>query len=145
MRMRKPPSEVFAALADPQRTTRFWFTKSTGPLEPGAAVSWTWEMYDITTNVQVTAFEQDRRIAFTWDNGPKPTNVEILFTEREDGSTFVSIEESGFDGDAEAVTEWRLGSLGGFTLMIAALKAFVEHGIVLSLVADRFPDVHPRY
>ncbi|MEV1167923.1 hypothetical protein [Nonomuraea sp. NPDC049784] len=36
MLIRRPPAEVFQAFADPDVTTRFWFTKSTGKLTPGA-------------------------------------------------------------------------------------------------------------
>jgi hypothetical protein len=35
-----------------------------------------------------------------------------------------------------------LGSMGGFTWVLAALKAYLEHDIVLTVVADRFPDGH---
>ena len=37
MLIRKPAAEVFAAFVEPQITTRFWFSKSSGRLEPGAA------------------------------------------------------------------------------------------------------------
>jgi len=32
MLIRRPPDAVFEALADPAVTTRFWYTKSTGPM-----------------------------------------------------------------------------------------------------------------
>ena len=34
MLIRRPPEDVFEAFADPAITTRFWFTKSSGRLEP---------------------------------------------------------------------------------------------------------------
>ena len=36
--------------------------------------------------------------------------------------------------------------MGGFSLVLAGLKALLEHGIQLNLVADHFPDMgeaHP--
>jgi len=48
MLIRRPASEVFEAFIDPAITSRFWFTKSTGRLEPGKHVTWTWEMYDVS-------------------------------------------------------------------------------------------------
>ena len=39
MRIRRPVREVFAAFVDPAITTRFWFTKSSGPLVQGAEVT----------------------------------------------------------------------------------------------------------
>ena len=35
MLVRRPVGEVFEAFVNPEITTRFWFTKSSGPLEPG--------------------------------------------------------------------------------------------------------------
>ena len=43
--MRKPQADTFAAIADPAITTRFWYTKSTGPMTEGAELTWDWEMY----------------------------------------------------------------------------------------------------
>jgi hypothetical protein len=31
---------------------------------------------------------------------------------------------------------------GGFSLVLAGAKAFLEHAIQLNLIADRFPDGH---
>jgi len=53
MLIRKAVSEVFEALIDPAITTRFWFTKSSGKLEPGAEVTWEWEMYNFSVPVVV--------------------------------------------------------------------------------------------
>jgi len=38
--------------------------------------------------------------------------------------------------------EQALDSVGGFNLVLAGLKAFLEHGIELNLVRDRFPQGH---
>jgi NAD(P)-dependent dehydrogenase (short-subunit alcohol dehydrogenase family) len=35
-----------------------------------------------------------------------------------------------------------LDSTGGFALVLAEAKAFLEHNIVLNLIADRFKDGH---
>jgi hypothetical protein len=44
MLIRKPAAEVFEAFVNPDITTRFWFTKSSGRLEAGKQVQWDWEM-----------------------------------------------------------------------------------------------------
>ena len=44
MLIRRPPHEVFEALADPSITTRFWYTKSTGRMAEGAELTWEWGM-----------------------------------------------------------------------------------------------------
>lgn len=35
--IRRPAAEVFEAFVDPGVTTRFWFTKSSGRLEPASS------------------------------------------------------------------------------------------------------------
>ena len=42
MLIRRPVADVFAAFVDPAVTTRIWFTKSSGRLEPGKRVRWEW-------------------------------------------------------------------------------------------------------
>ena len=47
---------------------------------------------------------------------------------------------SGFEGtDDEKVARAR-DSMGGFSLVLAGCKAFLEHGVELALVADQDPD-----
>lgn len=140
MLIRRPASEVFEAFVDPAITTRFWFTESSGRLAPDAEVTWTWGMYNVSSTVRVLEFEQDRRLVIEWTSEENPTRVEWLFDGRPDGTTFVSITESGFAGDGDAVAMHAMGSVEGFTLVLAGLKALLEHKIELNLVGDRFPD-----
>lgn len=140
MLIRKPAAEVFEAIVDPAIISRFWFTKGSGRLEPGAHVQWDWEMYGISMQVHVIELEINRRIRMEWSNGGDiPTTVEWVFTPRADGTTFVSIMHTGFVGDGDMVVVQALDSVGGFTQVLAGLKALLEHNISLNLVGDRFP------
>ena len=135
--IRKPVAEVFEAFVNPAVTTRFWFTKSSGRLEPGKVVRWDWEMYNASAEVRVKTVEQNQRILVEWGN--PPTTVEWIFTPRADNTTFVSITNTGFSGDGDEIVRQVIDSTEGFTLVLASLKALLEHGITLNLVADRFP------
>ena len=53
-----------------------------------------------------------------------------------------SVTNAGFSGDGDEVVQQALDSTGGFTLVLAGAKAFLEHNINLNLIADRFPDGH---
>ncbi|HEY8602665.1 MAG TPA: SRPBCC family protein [Thermomicrobiales bacterium] len=139
MLIRKPIREVFAAFVDPAITTKFWFTKSSGRLAPGARVRWEWAMYGASTEVTVRAFEQDERLVIEWSGYDAPNTVEWLFSAPTADTTFVSITNTGFSGDAEAVAGQLVDATEGFTMVLAGLKALLEHGILLNLVADRFP------
>ncbi|MGH8033267.1 MAG: SRPBCC domain-containing protein [Luteimonas sp.] len=131
---------MFEAFADPAITSQFWFTRGSGRLEPGARVRWHWDMYGVASDAVVTAFEKDRHITIDWLSDTAQTSVDWRFSARADGTTFVDIVQSGFAGDADAIAAQALASTEGFTLVLAGLKALLEHGVRLNLVADRFPD-----
>jgi uncharacterized protein YndB with AHSA1/START domain len=137
MLIRKPVADVFAAFINPDITTRFWFTKSSGPLQVGKRVKWEWEMYGASTEVAVKAIEPDKRILIEWDGYSGRTTVEWKFARQKDGTTFVSIAESGWTGDADALIEYVSNSTQGFTWTLAGLKGLLEHNVRLNLVADR--------
>jgi uncharacterized protein YndB with AHSA1/START domain len=144
MLVRKPAAEVFAAFVDPALTTQFWFTKGSGRLAAGRQVQWEWEMYGMTIPVTVKAVEPHSRIVIEWPGEDGHRTVEWTFTARPDGHTFVAISETGFTATGHALVEQVAGSTEGFTLVLAGLKAFLEHGLRLGLVADRFPDGLPH-
>ena len=139
MLIRKPVAEVFDAFVNPDITTKFWFTKSSGRLVVGTQVQWVWEMYGLSMPVTTKAIDPNQRIVITWPGYKKPTTVEWTFTSLEDGSTFVGIKESVFVGDGDQLMKQVANSTEGFTLVLAGLKAFLEHNVRLNLVADRFP------
>lgn len=139
MLIRRPVAEVFEAFIDPAVTTRIWFTKSSGRLEPGKALTWTWEMYNHTASVKVLEVVAPERILIEWGNYEDKTLVEWTFRSLSPDATFVRIVNSGFKGDAEQLLSQVRDSTEGFTLVLAGLKALLEQDIELNLVADRFP------
>ena len=139
MLIRRPVAEVFEAFVDPDITTKFWFTRGSGRLEAGKRIQWDWEMYGISIPVNVKAVEPNRRIVIEWPGYGSPTTVEWAFRPLEDGTTFVSITNAGFTGDGDALVKQATDSVQGFSLVLAGLKALLEHDVRLNLVADRFP------
>ena len=139
MLIRRPVKEVFEAFINPEITSKFWFTKGSGKLEAGKQVKWEWEMYNVSTTVRVKAIEEDRRILIEWQGYTGPTTVEWIFTRYGDQATFVSVTESGWVGDGDTLVRCALDSTGGFTWLLAGSKAWLEHGIMLNLVADHNP------
>jgi uncharacterized protein YndB with AHSA1/START domain len=90
--------------------------------------------------VTVKAIEPNRRIVIQWPGYSSLTTVEWRFAPQKDGATFVSITEAGFTGDGDALVKQVTDSTEGFTLVLAGLKALLEHNLKLNLVADRFPE-----
>jgi uncharacterized protein YndB with AHSA1/START domain len=140
MLIRKPVAEVFEALVDPVITSRFWFSKGSGRLEAGKQVRWDWEMYGVFAHVDVKAIEQHKRILIEWNGPDNPSSVEWTFERKGEGGTFVTVKNWGFGGAADAIVAQAIDSMGGFSLLLASLKAFLEYGIDLNLVADHQPD-----
>jgi uncharacterized protein YndB with AHSA1/START domain len=137
--IRQPVAEVFEAFIDPQITTKFWFSKSSGRLEAGKTVRWDWEMYGASSEATAKRIEPNRRILIDWTGYGDTSEVEWIFEPRGDRATFVSITHRGFKGDGDSLVKQARDSTGGFNLVLAGAKAFLEHGIELELVASRHP------
>ena len=139
MLIRRPVADVFEAFINPDITTQFWFTRSSGRLEVGKQVQWDWEMYEVSAAVTAKVIEPNKRILIEWPGYSGLTTVEWTFAPQEDGTTFVRITEAGFTGNGDELVKQVTDSTQGFTLVLAGLKAFLEHHIQLNLVGDRFP------
>ncbi|MBX2875215.1 MAG: SRPBCC family protein [Saprospiraceae bacterium] len=140
MFIRKPVATVFEAFIDPLITTKFWFTKSTGRLEEGKAVIWTWEMYDLDVPVQVKEIIPQQKIQIVWGEGKDLSAANWDFRAIGEEGTYVTISNYDFIGSAEEVVKKVIDSTGGFTMVLAGLKAWLEHGIELNLIGDKFPE-----
>lgn len=96
-------------------------------------------MYGISIPVTAKAIELNKRIVVEWPGYSGLTTVEWTFAPQKDGTTFVSITESGFTGDGDDLVKQVTASTQGFSLVLAGLKALLEHDVRLNLVADRYP------
>jgi uncharacterized protein YndB with AHSA1/START domain len=139
MLIRRPVEEVYEAFINPEITTKFWFTKSSGRLETGSRIRWEWEMYGVGDEIEVKEMEQNRLIRIEWSDG---TETEWVFTPRQTNETFVTITNTGFYGSGDEMVNQAIDSMGGYTMVLCALKALLEHNILLNLVADKAPDAH---
>lgn len=144
MLIRRPVTLVFEAFIDPKVTSKFWFSSGSGKLEVGKTVQWKWEMYGFSLNVTVKIVEPNRRIVVNWSGaGQPPTTVEWVFRPRDDGTTYVTVINYGFQGDLEQVANQAIGSTEGFSFLLAGAKAWLERGVQLNLVQDKHPDGLP--
>ncbi|MFP7654979.1 SRPBCC family protein [Chryseobacterium proteolyticum] len=136
MLIRKPVQEVFEAFINPELTTQFWFTKSSGRLEEGKTITWEWEMYGVKNNVTVHKIIPNHLIKTEW--GDPSSNVDYEFKEMEKG-TLVVIKSYGFTQTGEDLLKTINDNTGGFTTVLDGCKAYLEHGINLRLIEDKFP------
>ncbi len=138
MLIRKPIKEVFEAFVDPGITTKFWFTKSSGRLREGKYIRWDWEMYGVW-DILVKSIEHNKRIVL---ESSDKTIIEWIFTSRTDNETFVTIINLGFTGDGDEIVNQAINAMGGYTMVLCGLKAFLEYNIELNLVSDKAPDAN---
>jgi uncharacterized protein YndB with AHSA1/START domain len=144
MLIRSPVAKVFEAFVDPAVTSKFWFSRGSAVLSAGATVHWHWDMYGMSIEATVKVLEPNKRIVVAWSAYGAPTDIEWTFTARPDGTTFVSITNTGFAGSPEEVASAAVGPTEGFAFLLAGAKALLEHGVLLNLVPDRFPDGVPK-
>jgi uncharacterized protein YndB with AHSA1/START domain len=139
MLIRKPVKEVFEAIINPEITTKFWFTRSSGRLDENKKLEWIWEMYNLRVPVFVKSIQFPEKIIVDWGNEGDPTTVAWTFKSINENETFLSIVQSGFKGDQDKLISQVRDSTEGFTIVLAGMKAWLEYGIRLNLIADRFP------
>jgi uncharacterized protein YndB with AHSA1/START domain len=140
MLIRRPVEQVFEAIVNPEITSRFWFSKGSGRLESGKKVRWEWESHDVSIEVTAISVEPQKRVLIEWPGYTGPTRVEWTFQAVPYGTTFVRVQESGWTDDADRLIRYVADSTQGFTLMVAGLKALLEHNIRLNLTLDRYPE-----
>jgi uncharacterized protein YndB with AHSA1/START domain len=136
MLIRKPAADVYNAFIDPAITTKFWFTKSSGKLEVNKEVTWQWEMYNVSTKVVAKELVPNERIVFDW--GTPATLVTFNFQAIDKDTTYVTVTECGYDKTGDELISIIRDSTGGFTTVVDGLKAYLEFGIQLNLVGDKF-------
>ncbi len=139
MVIRKPVSVVFDAIVNPEVTTKFWFTKSSGKLMLGKKLDWHWDMYGLVVPLEVKELEKNLKVTILWGTGEQESEVNFGFHSLSKDTTFVEIENYGFKGSKEEVIAKVVDSTGGFNLMLAGMKCWLEHGVALNLAADKMP------
>ncbi|TPM29405.1 SRPBCC family protein [Mesorhizobium sp. B2-3-4] len=137
MLIRRPVAEVFEAIVDPAITTKFWFTHGSGRLDDGKELRWEWRMYGVSTTVRVSEIVPNRKIVMQWSD--PPTTVVWTFAVMPDDATFLEVRNFGFAGNGDEQVKEAVGSTGGFTLVLAGAKAWLEQGLTLGLIGDRHP------
>jgi hypothetical protein len=78
-------------------------------------------------------------ILVEWGVEKNLTRVEWTFTARTRDIPSVSITQPGFDDEGDKIVERTIGSASVFELVLAGLKAYLDHGIKLNLIEDRYP------
>lgn len=132
LKIGKPVSEVFDAVVNPDKLTRYFIQSTNGPLVEGVTVRWKFAEVPEAFDVIVREVRPGERIVFEWpaEDGDYSTRVEMTFLAVEDASTLVQIKESGWRPNPTGI-EASYSNAGGWMHMMCCLKAYLEFGINL--------------
>src|SRR5690554_4563493 len=145
-RIARPVETVFEAVVDPDQLSSYFTTGGAqGRLETGATVTWDFHDYPGAFPVRVVVGVPNERIVLRWEasEGEAPnvegvtmeiagyeTTVTMTFKALDDGRTLVEIAEEGWRFN-EGGLQASYGNCQGWSQMLCALKAWLEHGINL--------------
>jgi uncharacterized protein YndB with AHSA1/START domain len=138
-RIAKPVHEVFEAVADPAKLSGYFTTGGAkGRLETGAVVTWDFHDFPGAFPVNVVEVVPDEKIVLTWGAAPEgdetgsyDTTVTMSFQSLDANTrTLVTITEEGWKQTKGALKS-SYDNCEGWTGMLCAMKAYLEHGINL--------------
>ncbi|QMU96855.1 ATPase [Microbacterium esteraromaticum] len=136
-RVSRPVSEVYEAVADPAQLSKYFTTGGArGRLETGADVTWDFADFPGRFPVTVVEAQAPNRIVLEWDGSDTAsdtgrTRTVFEFAAIDEGTrTLITITESAWRA-TDAGAKSAFGNCEGWTGMLSAMKAWVEHGINL--------------
>ena len=133
----KPAHEVFEAIVDPKKMSRYFISESSGRMEEGKEIRWRFPEFDAEFTIRVGKMEKNKYISYHWDVDGKDLLVEMTLTPRDGDATVVTVTEKSMDND-EAGIKWLMGNTEGWANFLACLKAYLEYGINLRKEAFDF-------
>ena len=128
--IQRPPEDVREAIVDPAHMSQYFIASSTGRLETGATITWSFAEVDFEVIVNVKRLEPPRLIEFDWSATGEFSPVTMELVPEDDGSTTVKVTEGSWDFDRAGVAKLA-GQTQGWMHMLCCMKAYLDHGINL--------------
>jgi len=130
--IRKSSSEIFDAIVNPEKMTKYFISGSTGKMESGKTLTWTWTDYEGEHEIKVGKIERDKVISFEWNGSGLNCVVVITLEPKGNNQTLVKITESDWPADYKGANQC-MGQVEGWTHFLLCMKAYLEHGIDLRI------------
>ena len=134
IQIQKPVEEVYAAITDPEKMTKYFISESSGPIETGKELTWGFPEFEGRFPVKNIVTVPDRSVSFVWD---EDTVVHMELLPQPDHSTVVKVTE-GVKPFNEENLQWVIGNTEGWANFLACLKAYIEYGVQLRKGAFEF-------
>jgi uncharacterized protein YndB with AHSA1/START domain len=126
----KPANEIFEAIVNPEKMSKYFISGSTGKMESGKTLTWTWQDFGAELQIKVGKVEKDKTVSFEWSGSGVECVVVITIEPKNENQTLVKITESDWPADYKGATQC-MGQVEGWTNFLCCLKAYLEHGINL--------------
>jgi uncharacterized protein YndB with AHSA1/START domain len=129
-RILKPVSEVFAAVVDPAKISKYFVSRASAPMKAGTTVEWEFADVGAKGSVEILEVEANRKIVFQAAGGAAQSCITIQFNSGDSESTTVTINEGKFPMTDDGVKQ-AMGQTAGWTFFLACLKAYLQFGVNL--------------
>ncbi|TDQ11867.1 SRPBCC domain-containing protein [Pedobacter metabolipauper] len=127
----KMASEVFEAIADPQKMSNYFILEGDKRLEENQEVTWKWPEFEGEFKIRTGKIVKDELVSFYWEASGKDNLVEIKLDSADHGkATIVTVTEKDADNDEKGI-KWLKGNTEGWANFLACMKAYLEYGINL--------------
>jgi uncharacterized protein YndB with AHSA1/START domain len=126
----RPTGEVFEAIVDPDKMNKYFISTSTGRIETGMVITWTWKDFEAEQRIRVGKVDKDKEISFEWNGSGVECVVIITLEPKGENQTLVKITESEWPADFQGAKRC-MGQVVGWTHFLCCLKAYLEYGINL--------------
>jgi uncharacterized protein YndB with AHSA1/START domain len=128
----KTANEIFEAVVDPEKMNKYFINTSTGRMESGKSITWTWEDFEGEHEIKVGKIEKDKTISFEWKGSGVNCVVVITLEPKGENKTLVKITEADWSADYKGANRC-MGQVEGWTNFLCCLKAYREYGIDLRI------------
>ncbi len=129
-RIAKTKTEVFNAIVDRHKLTKFFVSRASHDMVEGNTVIWHFDDYGVTIDVKIQEIVKNETIRFRWGASGSEATVSIELSEEDEHRTLIKITESKFGIDKEGILK-AMQQTQGWTDFICSLKAYLYTGINL--------------
>lgn len=132
MGIMKSTNEIFEAIVDPEKINKYFISGSTGRMESGKTLTWTWTNYEGEHEIKVGKIEKDKVVSFEWNGSGVNCVVVITLETKGENKSLVKITESDWPADYKGANQC-MGQVEGWTHFLLCMKAYLEYGIDLRI------------
>lgn len=127
LQIQKDSAQVFEAIVNPEKMTKYFISESNGRMENGKDLIWSFPEFPDQFPVTQVHVEPNRLVSFVWD---EETVVTITLDAQDNGSTVIRVVEDGKEFNEQNL-KWLIGNTEGWANFLACMKAYLEYGVQL--------------